>query len=420
MLVEYPEYYNKFRCIADRCPDTCCAGWEVDLDEDAVSYYGIMPGPLGERIRACMKTEGEFCYFPLTKEGRCPFLDEKGLCEIILQAGDGSICQTCREYPRYYVQAGSYEQRDMSLSCPEVCRLVLDAPLPFRWIKEETDESDYEESDLTPEGNRRLQEILRERDLEIERLQGRIPVKAIPAKTRGQHDVPRERPDDRYRSRQCTDQEAEEQKISQYSAVRKIYTYSGDDRNLCVLLRKMEPISKKWTALRDELVREMESAASVSSENNGGGRDTAFGNAKKEGTGSVGESQSLRDSEENLLCLEGSRLDEWMTKIAVALTYRYWIDAWFTEDGDIASSRRLRDRLLRLTFLLCALRSRATGAKTPGPEQAHSDILFAGAAEGAALGSSFARADLEEIARIISREVEHDEDNLALLKGICG
>lgn len=397
MLVEYPEYYNKFRCIADRCPDTCCAGWEVDLDEDAVSYYGIMPGPLGERIRACMKTEGEFCYFPLTKEGRCPFLDEKGLCEIILQAGDGSICQTCREYPRYYVQAGSYEQRDMSLSCPEVCRLVLDAPLPFRWIKEETDESDYEESDLTPEGNRRLQEILRKRDLEIERLQGRIPLKATPAKARGQQDVPRERPADWYRSRQCTDQEAEEQKVSQYSAVRKIYTYSGDDRNLCVLLRKMEPISSRWSALRDLLLREMESASSPITaapvtENKAGKEGIAPRKSEPDGTASPGK--SMREAQESLLCIEGGNMDQWMTKIAVSLTYRYWIDAWFTEDGDIAPSRRLRDRLLRLTFLLCALRFEEKG--------------------------SFSRADLEEIARIISREVEHDEDNLAFLKESCG
>ena len=28
----YPSYYKKFRCVADKCPDTCCAGWEVVVD----------------------------------------------------------------------------------------------------------------------------------------------------------------------------------------------------------------------------------------------------------------------------------------------------------------------------------------------------------------------------------------------------
>ena len=34
MHIEYPEYYNKFHCLAGDCPDTCCKDWEVDVDED--------------------------------------------------------------------------------------------------------------------------------------------------------------------------------------------------------------------------------------------------------------------------------------------------------------------------------------------------------------------------------------------------
>ena len=33
--------YHDFRCIAEKCPDSCCAGWQVDLDdEDVVSIFG--------------------------------------------------------------------------------------------------------------------------------------------------------------------------------------------------------------------------------------------------------------------------------------------------------------------------------------------------------------------------------------------
>lgn len=43
-----PEGYDSFACIADRCQHTCCAGWEIDVDEDALAAYRQVQGPLGE------------------------------------------------------------------------------------------------------------------------------------------------------------------------------------------------------------------------------------------------------------------------------------------------------------------------------------------------------------------------------------
>ena len=34
MILRYPSYYDKFRCIAGACPNTCCAGWEIDIDDE--------------------------------------------------------------------------------------------------------------------------------------------------------------------------------------------------------------------------------------------------------------------------------------------------------------------------------------------------------------------------------------------------
>ena len=33
-----PEYYDRFRCIAGACKDSCCIGWEIDVDEEKQSY----------------------------------------------------------------------------------------------------------------------------------------------------------------------------------------------------------------------------------------------------------------------------------------------------------------------------------------------------------------------------------------------
>ena len=31
-----PHYYDKFVCTAADCPDTCCAGWQIMIDEDSL------------------------------------------------------------------------------------------------------------------------------------------------------------------------------------------------------------------------------------------------------------------------------------------------------------------------------------------------------------------------------------------------
>ena len=39
MIIEYPDYYEKFKCVGGDCKDTCCAGWEIDIDEETFYYY---------------------------------------------------------------------------------------------------------------------------------------------------------------------------------------------------------------------------------------------------------------------------------------------------------------------------------------------------------------------------------------------
>ncbi|NFT83825.1 lysine-N-methylase, partial [Clostridium botulinum] len=34
-----PKYMEKFKCIGCKCTDTCCAGWDINIDEDTSSQY---------------------------------------------------------------------------------------------------------------------------------------------------------------------------------------------------------------------------------------------------------------------------------------------------------------------------------------------------------------------------------------------
>ena len=47
----YPDYYRQFTCIGGKCPDTCCAGWEIVIDDKTLEKYKKYPGGFGNRLR---------------------------------------------------------------------------------------------------------------------------------------------------------------------------------------------------------------------------------------------------------------------------------------------------------------------------------------------------------------------------------
>ena len=55
----YIPKYGEFRCIAGACPDSCCAGWEIVLDDASVERYRTVSGGLGERIRQAMAEDAD-------------------------------------------------------------------------------------------------------------------------------------------------------------------------------------------------------------------------------------------------------------------------------------------------------------------------------------------------------------------------
>lgn len=116
--------YNQFHCIAQACPDSCCQGWEVDVDENSAAYYRTLPGKLGERLRQVLKTENGASCMTL-ENGRCPMWRQDGLCQIQAQLDHQALCQVCREYPRLHMDYGNFSEWGLELSCPEAARLLF-------------------------------------------------------------------------------------------------------------------------------------------------------------------------------------------------------------------------------------------------------------------------------------------------------
>ena len=46
-----PHFYDQFVCTAGDCPDTCCAGWQIVIDEDSLERYGNEKSEFGKRLR---------------------------------------------------------------------------------------------------------------------------------------------------------------------------------------------------------------------------------------------------------------------------------------------------------------------------------------------------------------------------------
>ena len=119
----FPNYYKKFKCIADKCKHSCCIGWEIDIDEDTMDLYNSLDGEFAEKIRASIK--GEVPHFVLKEGERCPFLNKSGLCDIILKYGDGAISDICYLHPRFSNFYEDFAETGLGLCCEEAARIIL-------------------------------------------------------------------------------------------------------------------------------------------------------------------------------------------------------------------------------------------------------------------------------------------------------
>ena len=128
MKLYAPAYYQDFHCIADQCRHSCCIGWEIDIDENTLSKYQALQGGYGAVIKEsiCTDTDGE-PHFRLGEGDRCPHLNEKGLCRIILNLGEEHLCDICREHPRFY-NFTQVAEVGVGMSCEEAARLILSSP----------------------------------------------------------------------------------------------------------------------------------------------------------------------------------------------------------------------------------------------------------------------------------------------------
>ena len=146
MKYHKPSFFDQFKCIGSACTDTCCAGWEIEVDETTAEGYLTEKGAFGDRLRREIGSEpGE--YFFKLQDNRCPFLNKENLCDIFINLGEDRLCDICREHPRFYNWFGDYTEVGLGLCCEEAERLLFSDSKPLTFVEEVTQDEDDELSE---------------------------------------------------------------------------------------------------------------------------------------------------------------------------------------------------------------------------------------------------------------------------------
>lgn len=378
MIREYPDYYKTFSCIGGSCPDSCCIGWEVDIDEETFYYYRTVQGAFGKRLNAHMTDTGEDKYFPMTAENRCPFLNERNLCDIILNLGEESLCQVCTEYPRYYMSVGNYEQIDMSLSCMELGRLFFSSDDPVRYSREEIP-GEWEKQE--PEEEKKLQEILKKRKKTIEFLEDRrVPFEKRLKRVLGQNPL---------NGSFAAEQPEKERET---------------DEKLLLRMSRLEVLDERWVreleAVSRMILSDDDAEAACEMFRSAAGPGTAFGLSLSTGEPETKNEDVLPNgssgSQKGGLAVkapeaenDADQMEIRFEKLAVYFVFRYTLDAF--PDGDPEREKRFIRRSLRFLALMCRARQQEKNGE-------------------------LSTEDIIDIAHLYSKEVEHSEENVEFMK----
>ena len=114
-------FLETFSCLGDKCEDTCCKGWGMQLDSVTKSRY---EKDAPELLAAVDTGEAEWIM------RRDPITDycvkfEDGLCGIHKNYGTDFLGDACHFFPRITRKLGDVTVQTASLSCPEIARLAL-------------------------------------------------------------------------------------------------------------------------------------------------------------------------------------------------------------------------------------------------------------------------------------------------------
>lgn len=129
----YPMYFEDFKCIGGKCEDSCCIGWNIDIDKVTFKRYFKVQNPEMKRMfqknvqnnERCSSEDINYGIVKLKKDNRCPFLDEENYCVIHSNLGEDYLSNVCTCFPRVTNKIDETYEISLDVACPEAARLIL-------------------------------------------------------------------------------------------------------------------------------------------------------------------------------------------------------------------------------------------------------------------------------------------------------
>lgn len=129
----YPSYIDKFQCIGGKCEDSCCIGWDIDIDKETFKKYHKVTDEAMEKMfqknvhnnQYCTNKDLDYGRIKLGKTKRCPFLDDENYCLIQGKFGEDYLSSVCTQFPRVLNKIDDHYEISLDAACPEAARIIL-------------------------------------------------------------------------------------------------------------------------------------------------------------------------------------------------------------------------------------------------------------------------------------------------------
>ncbi|MDZ4992490.1 FliB family protein [Clostridium perfringens] len=131
--MRYPIYLKEFKCIGGECEDSCCIGWDVDIDKFTFEQYeGVQDDEMKNMLESNLiknknhqSDEIDFAKVKLGETKRCPFLNCENYCVIHANLGEEYLSNVCTSFPRVTNKIDGVYEMSLAVACPEAARILL-------------------------------------------------------------------------------------------------------------------------------------------------------------------------------------------------------------------------------------------------------------------------------------------------------
>jgi lysine-N-methylase len=131
--MRYPGYLKEFKCIGGECKDSCCIGWNIDIDKITFrQYYKVQDKEMKRMFQKNVHNNDDYLSpdvdygkVKLKIGKRCAFLDEKNYCIIYSKLGEEYLSNVCTSFPRITNIVDGFYEMSLDVACPEAARILL-------------------------------------------------------------------------------------------------------------------------------------------------------------------------------------------------------------------------------------------------------------------------------------------------------